>query len=140
MKINQVLDRVKTKGAYSKRRVTAVVDHGRQLLAASVDASRAVAAVAVKNLKATARTQQAVLTDRELPITQRLRKLRRETTQALVGARAEVTSAVKAGYRTVSDKLVRVADVTHKEQALENKLRRKAAKAQKTAERLAAAG
>ena len=139
MKINEVVDSVKEKSAYSKRRVAAIAEHSRKVVAASFEATQQVASVAVKNLKATAQAQKAVLINSELPVKQRLQKLKIETGNALADAKAEVSAAAKTGYRTVSEKLIRVADVTHKEQALENKIRRKAVKAKKTAQRLASA-
>ncbi len=139
MKLNELVDDIKAKGAYSKRRAGAVAEHGRKVVAAGLDAAQSVAAVAVKNLKATAGAQKAAITDSKLPVKQRLQKLKAYTGNALADAKAEVSEAARAGYRTVSDKLLRVADVTHKEQALENKIRRKAGKAKKTAQRLAQA-
>ena len=139
MKINRLVDDIKAKGAYSKRRVGAVADHSRKVVAAGVSAVQDVAAVAVKNLKTTAEAQKTTLTDRQLPVRQRLQKLKVDTVQALADARQEVSAAARSGYRSVSDKLSRVADVTHKERALENKIRRKANKAKKAAERHATA-
>lgn len=138
MNINRLVDDIKARGAYSKRRVGAVADHSRKVVAAGVSAVHDVAAVAVKNLKTTAAAQKATLTDRKLPVKQRLQKLKADTAQALAEAKGEVSEVARTGYRTVSNKLARVADVTHKEQALENKIRRKANKAKKTAQRLAA--
>ncbi len=135
MKINELVDRMKAKGAYSKRRAGAVAEHGRKVVMAGIDAAQTVAAVAVKSLKSTAQAQRAAITDSELPVAARLKKLKAETGSALADAKAEVSAAAKAGYQSVSDKLVRVADVTHKEQAVENKIRRKAVKAKKTAQR-----
>ena len=137
MKINELVDDIKAKGAYSKRRVSAVADHSRKVVAAGLDAAQEVAAVAAKNLKAA--LQKAVLTDRSLPVKQRLKKLKGDTVHALADAKAEVSEAARSGYRMVSDKLLRVAAVTHKEQAAENKILRKANKAKKTAQRHAAA-
>ncbi len=135
MQINELVDRVKAKGAYSKRRAAAVAAHGGKVVSAGIEAAQHVAKVAMKSLKSTAQVQKAALADSQLPLKQRLKKLKVDTSQALADAKVEVSAAASSGYRTVSDKLAHVTAVTQKEQALEKKIRRKATRVKRTAQR-----
>ena len=135
MKVNQLIGDIKAKGAYSKRRALAVVEHSQKVVSTGIDAAQDVATIAVKNLKSIAQAQKATVTNNSLPVKQRLQKLKTETGIALTDAKAEVSAAAKKAYQSVSDRLSRVTDITHKEQALEKKIHRKAVKAKKTAQR-----
>lgn len=139
MKLDELVEQIKARSAYTRRRAKAVTQHGRSVVTAGVDAAQHVAAVAVDNLKTTLEAQKATLTDRRLPVKARFQKVRLETGDALVDAKAEVIAALQGAVRSVGDKLVRVTATTHKEQALENKIRRKASKARKTALRRSSA-
>ena len=135
MKIKELADTVKAKGAYSKRRASALAEHGLKVVSVGLDAAQQLAAVTLKNLKSAAAAPKAALTDGSLPLRQRIRKARTETGFALANAKSEVSAAASAGLETVSDRLRHVTAVTRKEQALENKILKKAVKAKKTANR-----
>lgn len=137
MKIYELVGDVKARGAYSKRRASAVADHCKKLVTAALDATRMVASRATKSITSAAQTlATATLTKNKMPLKARVQKLRSDVVEAISTSRDEIATAAKEGYRSVTDKLVRVADVTKKEQAAENRIEKKARKAKNSAQRL----
>lgn len=136
MSIKQTLENTKANLAYSKRRASALAQHGKNVVTTGVDAAQNVAAVAALSLKAAVQAQRSTLTQSGLPVRQRIRQLKANASEALVSARADVSTAIQQGYESVADRLAHVTAVSRKEQAVENKIGRKA---KKMARRLAAA-
>lgn len=139
MSIKETIQNAKANVAYSKRRADAVVEHGKNVVTAGVDAAQTVAAVAVRSLKSAVQAQRSTLTADGLPVRQRIRQLKANAGEAVASTKAEIAAALKEGYQSVSDRLAHVTAVSHKEQAVENKIGRKAKKMKKTAQRMSAA-
>lgn len=133
MVFKQVIDETRMHAARTKRRAAAVKEHGKTVLTTGIDTAKQVVMVAMRDLQAAVQMQKATLLEPELSVSARLRKLRSNAKDALATARTDITAALKEGYRSVTDRLAHLTAVTHKEQALENRIDRRAKKLRKAA-------
>jgi len=124
MTIKTLVQDAKAKGAYTQRRAVAVAEHGKAVIVAGVEAAKTVATVAAEQLKSAAQQHKATLTDSSLPVKARVQKLRSGAGESFATLKAEVSAAATEGYRTVTNRLEHVTDMTNKEKAVEKKIHR----------------
>lgn len=129
------IDQAKARLAYAARRASAIQSHGWRVVATGLDTTKALAALALRDVKSLAREQKAILADGRLSLRERIRQVRSHGLDAAVALRRSWTTAAAEGLDAVRDRLSHVTDITHAEQAAENRLARKAKKARRMARR-----